>query len=234
MYIIQDKETKKVLCDSPAAVDENLMGEDIYPHFNPDTMELLKTDIVDIAGQYDNLSKYYNVDENGYLRDKTVEEKLAQGLIESKDDLLGYATSEDAGGNAIPTVKLGLAHNLITTVDHCNIAFRELDEEFERRVAQKYRPGLEIKLMKDYFAWAMENKPAGDKREQKYLEMTAAIDAIKEDYKPVRAELKKIMLASPNIDWLKSKITAFMDAQHISYNASDTKQELLDKIAQSG
>ena len=67
--------------------------------------------------------------------------------------------------------------------------------------------------------------------------MKDSIDRIKETYKAVRAEVKKIMLAlkaaeakKPDGSWLRKDITAYLDQKGILYGSKDSKQVLLDKL----
>lgn len=184
LYVVLNKKTKEILHIQPTALNQKLKGKDVYPDFNPKTMQLAKTDL-------QRLPDHFNVNKKGFIVEKTFEEKILEGII-GFDELFRF---EGASGDpGFDKVKFVLDNKLIKTVAQCKAVFAYLDAEFEAKVAREYRPGLEAKLMKDYMAWLEQGKPADDKREKKYLDMKAAIDAIKEEYKEVRAKLKKIIV----------------------------------------
>ncbi len=192
-YLIRDKKTKAIIYDTPAQINASLEGKDIYPEFNAKTMELLKYD-------GENPPEHFKVNKKGFIVEKTLPELVKDGLIRFGNQLAKYIEYQPAMDEAgvdktnLHVVQLGLKHKLIKTIQQCQQAFGMLDDEFESRVSEKFRPGLEAKLMKDYMAWMEEGKPADDKREKKYLDMKAAIDAVKDEYKGVRAKLKKIIV----------------------------------------
>ena len=188
MYIVRMKKSKEVVLEHPASLDKKLKGKDIYPAFNSKTMELLKYD-------GDTLPPHYKVTKDRFLVPKTAAELAGEGLIEFGDDLGLYGVKVPAADDSnLQNIKLALELKLVKSLRHCEEAFRMLDDEFEARVARLYRPGMEAKLMKDYMAWLEEGKPADDKREKKYLDMKETIDAIKDEYKEVRAKLKEIIV----------------------------------------
>jgi hypothetical protein len=192
-YLIRDKKTKSIIYDTPTPISPDLKGIDIYPEFNGKTMELLKFD-------GPNPPEHFKVNKKGFMVAKTLKELAKEGLIKFGAHLSKYidyqAAMDHSGQNRthFHVVQLGLKLKLIKTLYDCQQAFSMLDDEFESRVGEKYRPGLEAKIMKDYIAWMDEGKPEGDKRETKYKTMKADIESIKEEYKEVRAKLKKIIL----------------------------------------
>lgn len=188
MYLVRDKETKEIIFENSEPLPEGLKGRDVYPIFDERKMELITYD-------GDRLPRHYKV-RKGVVLEKNLKEKLKDGLIRFGTDLFSHVEF-DGKSSDLPNmqiVKAGLKYKLIKTLADCELAFKLLDDEFEARVAQLYRPGMEAKLMKDFMAWMEEGKPAGDKREKKYLDMKAAVDAIKEEYKEVRAKLKEIIV----------------------------------------
>ena len=192
MYIVRDLETKDILCENPLPVSDDLQGIDIYPHFDEQTMELLKTDVEDIIPSREELAQY-GVDEHGFLIQKPLEERVNEGLIEFGPELTGYVEKPGLVARAVKTVELGLKVNLIKTVVDCEKAFAMLDDDFERRVAEKYKPGIETKVIKGLVEWMYEKRPENDKREGKYLRMKEDIEKIKDEYKPIRAQLKELI-----------------------------------------
>ncbi len=188
MYIIRMKKSKEIVLEHAAPLSAKLKGKDIYPAFNSKTMELLKYD-------GNTLPPHYKVTKDRSLVPKTAAELAEEGLIEFGEDLSLYGVQVPAADDGnLQNVKLALELKLVKTIRHCREAFRMLDDEFEARVAQLYRPGLEAKIMKDYIEWMDEGKPADDKREKKYLDMKETINAVKEEYKEVRAALKAIIV----------------------------------------
>lgn len=192
-YLIRDQKTKAIIYDTPSPVNKKLKGKDIYPEFNSKTMELLKYD-------GENPPEHFKVKKNGFIVEKTLPELAKEGLIRFGNQLKKYVEYQPAMDEPgvdktySHMVRLGLKHKLIKTVQQCQQAFSMLDDEFEARVARLYRPGMEAKILKDYIEWMEEGKPAGDKREKKYLDMKAAVDALKDEYKEVRAALKAIVI----------------------------------------
>jgi hypothetical protein len=188
MYAVRDKATKEIIFENSDPLPKGLKGKDVYPIFDAKKMELLTYD-------GDQLPQHYKV-RKGVVYEKSSKEKLKDGLIRFDKNLFSHVEF-DGESNDPPNmqlVKAGLKHKLIKTIADCELAFLLLDEEFEFRVAEKFRPGYEMKIMKDYTDWVGEEKPAGDKRESKYNDMKAAINAIKEEYKEPRKKLKKIIV----------------------------------------
>ena len=90
---------------------------------------------------------------------------------------------------------MALELKLLKSVADCERAFALLDEEVERRILQKYSPAMEVKLVKEYMDWLQAGQPANDARQGKYQKMQAAfIEPIKAEYKPIRQELKAIIV----------------------------------------
>jgi hypothetical protein len=188
MYAVRDKATKEIIFENSDPLPKGLKGKDVYPIFDAKKMELLTYD-------GDQLPLHYKV-RKGVVFEKTSKEKLKDGLVKFDKDLFMHVEF-DGESNDLPNmqlVKKGLKHKLIKTATDCELAFLLLDEEFESRVADIFRPGYEVKIMKDFTDWIGEGKPEGDKREKKYLDMKAAIQAIKDEYKEPRANLKKIIV----------------------------------------
>ena len=184
LYVVLNKKTKDILHIQPAALSQKLKGKDVYPDFNSKTMQLAKTDL-------QRLPDHFNVNKKGFIVEKTFEEKILEGII-GFDELFRFEGA--FGDSGFDKVKFVLDNKLIKTAAQCKAVFAYLDAEFEEKVAREYRPGMEAKLMKDYLEWMDEGKPAGDKREKKYLDMKETIAAVKEEYKEVRAALKVIVI----------------------------------------
>jgi len=256
MYIIRDKKSKAFLCKNPAPVSRKLRGIELYPHFDPETMEVLKFD-----GEH--LPQYYKVDENGTILKKTFREKAMEGLVEFSWEFLtqpiepvreteGTDSTKLVIGQSrgIQAIELGFEAELIKTRAHCDLALKMLNEEFERRLAQTYPPGLEMKITKALVEWLYEDRPSDDSREQAYQTMKSEIATLKNEYKPLRDQLKtlreetpsepapsakpsvpsSVAEASPDERWLKADLQAYMDARQLPYLVSDTKAVLLKKI----
>ncbi len=188
MYLVRDKETKEIIFENSDPLPEGLSGRDVYPIFDGKKMELLTYD-------GEQLPQHYKV-RKGVVLEKTAKEKLRDGLIRFGTDLFQHV-EYDGQSSDLPNmqlVKAGLKNKLIKTIADCERAFKLLDDEFESRVGDKFRPGYEAKIMKDYIEWMEEGKPADDKREKKYLDMKETIASVKEEYKEVRAALKAIVI----------------------------------------
>ena len=198
MYIIYNKKTDHVIHDDPMDIDPKLKAKDIYPDFDSEIMEMYQADLPpeQVFIHYDNLLGQFNVGKDGFLAAKSIEEKAEAGDIRFDPEILkGYVDEEETLTSAIfpmRIVELGIRLGLIKTAAECGSAFKILDHDQENRLSEKYSPGLEIKLLKDYVAWIDEGKPKNDKRGKKYLEMSSHINALKKEYKSLRDRLKKI------------------------------------------
>jgi len=160
-----------------------LTGGELYPHFDPETMELLKFD-------GDALPQHYKVDGNGTILEKTFREKVLEGLVPFSRDFLTQAIepvrkAEDDDAKpvtevrqAIQAVNFGIEAGLIQTEAARDFALKMLIEEFEQRIAIAYSPGREIKITKDLVEWLYEERPPKDPRKQTYQTMKADIQVL--------------------------------------------------------
>jgi hypothetical protein len=243
MYIARDKKTKDILHINMAKLSENLEGIQVYSGFDPDTVEILKSEL-------DHMPDHYNVDEKGYVVPKSREEKIIEGII-GFEELFRFQETGTASGSTTAGADTGtgifddivfvLENNLIKTTEQCKIIFKYLDKHFEHEISGKYRSSFETKLLKDYIAWSNEGKPSNDKRETKYLKMKTYIDGVKEQYKPLRGELKKLITqikaieaAKPTESNTKAEIQRYMDAKGLFYKPDDPKKHLLEIINEQG
>ena len=220
---------------------------DIYSDFDPETMELFRTDLPPekIFIHYDNLLGHFNVGKDGLISEKSIEEKAEARSIRFDPEILKeYIYQEEtleSATEAMRIVELAMRLKLFKRVDECKAAFKILDIEQESRLAEKYSPGYETKLLKDYTAWIGDGKPEDDKREEKYLKMTAYIAGLKEEYKALRGELKKLITQikaieaeKPTESNTKAEIQRYMDAKGLFYKPDDPKKYLLEVINEQG
>ena len=189
MYIVIEKSTENILHIDPSELSLNLSAEEVYSGFDAEKMELFKSKLSYVPD-------FYSIDDQGFIVEKSMEDKVTEGII-GFDELFHFepnpTTSDTGKEDDMKWVSFVIKNELIKSKEQCSSVFKFLDDKFENEVSQKYRPGIESKLMKDYIEWMEEGKPQDDKRQKKYQEMKAAINEIKEGYKPIRAELKKIM-----------------------------------------
>ncbi len=73
MYIVVDKNTNRIIHINNAPLSQNLSDKEVYFDFNPDTMKIGKTDDV--------LPEHWVIDDNGYIREMTIQEKVKVGII---------------------------------------------------------------------------------------------------------------------------------------------------------
>lgn len=196
MYIVCDKVTKRVIFDHPGNPSKKLEGKEIYPNFDSATMDILKSDLsfTEIKKYYHNILGNFNIDNNGNLKEKTIEEKIESKSINFGKDLLKYIDDSALQSENIELkiVELGIEFNLIKSANECCEALSKIDNEIENNITKKYTHGQEIKILKAYNNWVTEGKPANDKRETGYLTMESDIKSIKQPYKSVRDQIKQI------------------------------------------
>ncbi|QTA93980.1 hypothetical protein [Desulfonema magnum] len=237
MYIIREKKTKKIIFHHPMAFDADLKGGDIFPEFDPTTMETGWSDsihlpqyfIINEEGKVVGLtaeeavdqdlltlhptqkienneivekSLWEQVDEgltelspsekivNNEIVEKTLQEQVKEGLIEL-DEPFEYISDDDSIRER--SVKELMEAELIKTADQCEKALKLLNREIEDKIALKYAQGYEMKLVKGLVDWLYEGRPEADEREESYLEMRKYVESIKDEYKPLRNQLKKMM-----------------------------------------
>ena len=78
----------------------------------------------------------------------------------------------------------------------------------------------------DYEMVTIKSKINGFTRTVGEPEFNGMID--KADYEVVASKQPEI--STPDDSWTKDKLKEYMDANSISYNSGDTKQDLIDKI----
>ena len=67
----------------------------------------------------------------------------------------------------------------IATSSH---AKTRVDDQIEAEIADKYTPGKELRLLKDYIEWLEDGQPKGDPREKEYKKMERAIKRIRDKH----------------------------------------------------
>ena len=198
LYIILDKKTRQVLNDYQSD-DSNLKPQDAYSSFNPETMQLLRTElsIQAISDCYDAIDGHFHIEENGLLKEKTLAEKAASNALPFDPELLEQSEELDKIEGATPSLKivsLALQLKLLQTIEDCEQAFQLLDEEMAQCISEKYTPAMELKIMKEYMDWLEAGKPSDDPRQAKYQKMQTFINALKTDYKDIRTQLKATII----------------------------------------
>ena len=75
MYVIRNKQTKELVYIDYRKSSDIISGEEVYPKFSSDDMELGRTD-----KKY--IPVHFKIDDNGIVHKLSVTEQLADGLIE--------------------------------------------------------------------------------------------------------------------------------------------------------
>jgi hypothetical protein len=78
MYIVSDKATKELIHVNPAPLTQRLADKEIYFKFDPDTMEIGKTD--------GSLPEHFEISESGDIVELTLRKKVEAGLIILRPD----------------------------------------------------------------------------------------------------------------------------------------------------
>jgi len=73
MYIVIDKEKKTIIHINPAPLSQDLTERQIYADYNPDTMQIGKTDAP--------LPEYWKINEEGYIEELSFQEKVKAKII---------------------------------------------------------------------------------------------------------------------------------------------------------
>ncbi len=209
MYIVRDKSSLQILHTLNADLSLNLDGQQVYSVYNPDTMELLKSELGSVPDTF-------NVDEDGFIYAKTLQEKLLSGQVDftqvfndqcegaslnplqdsaSDSSVTGEEGINQLGSQAQKTdwVAFVLDHNLIDTPKKAQIVFGYLISKFEQALQEKYSQGMELKILKAYMDWQDDGKPGEDARQAKYLKMKEDVAGVKALHKPLMNRVKEVM-----------------------------------------
>ncbi|MEH6348317.1 MAG: hypothetical protein V7785_24685 [Bermanella sp.] len=190
MYIIRHKFTLQILHTLSAKLTLNLTGPQVYSAYDPGTMELLKS-------KNDSFPDVFNVDENGYIQEKTLQQKLLADEVDFAQifnpEQLGPSSSDEENKGIQDLIDFVVEQNLIDSQYKADIVFGYLVDNFEKNLQEKYSQGMELKLLKGYMDWQDERKPRNDIRQRKYLKMKEDVEAIKAIHKPMMNRVKQVM-----------------------------------------
>ncbi|NRD73479.1 hypothetical protein HQQ94_09520 [Shewanella sp. VB17] len=202
MYLVRDKNSFQILHTLSADLSLNLSGQQVYSAFNSETMELLKSKLGDVPDAF-------NVDEDGFIYAKTLQEKLLSGEVDfaqvfnaqsldshldsALDPSLNCTGGLDSHEERPDLVAFVLEHNLIDTLQKSKIVFGYLVSQFEQALQAKYSQGMELKILKSYMDWQDDGKPEEDARQAKYLKMKDGVAGIKALHKPLMNRIKEVM-----------------------------------------
>ena len=81
---------------------------------------------------------------------------------------------------------------MLKTKKQCDAAISIINEEIEQKIAEKYSPGYEMKIIKDYLEWITLSGPANDEKVLAYKKMQSDISKIKSEYKDLEKQLSDI------------------------------------------
>ncbi|MEY8238951.1 MAG: hypothetical protein RPT25_01295, partial [Cycloclasticus sp.] len=99
MYIVRDKNTFQILHTLSADLALNLTGQQVYRAYNPGSMELLKSELGDVPDAF-------NVDENGFIQAKTLQQKLVSGEVDFAQVFNAQSLDPSLGFTGDPSVNL--------------------------------------------------------------------------------------------------------------------------------
>ncbi len=176
-YVIMDIKTQKVIYTNESPLPEDLKAKDVYSKFDSKTMEFMSLSLHDKV-------------EGGYILPKTDGDLVAEGVYTLN---VPFEYIDENNIQQERTVEEALNQNLIRTEEECNEAFRIVGARIESDIKKKYTRGYELKLMRKYLLWMADGKPSNDKREKNFFNFSKDIDKIKNKYKEVMTELKKVM-----------------------------------------
>lgn len=222
MYLVRDKNSFQILHTLSTDLSLNLSGQQVYSAFNSETMELLKSELGEVPDAF-------NVDENGFIKAKSMQEKLLSGEVDFtqvfngqcddasldplQDNALGSPVTGEEGTNGLGNqaqktnwVAFVLDHNLIDTPKKAQIVFGYLISQFEQALQAKYSQGMELKILKSYMDWQDDGKPEEDARQAKYLKMKEEVAGIKTLHKPLMNRVKEVMGALEEGSELESEL----------------------------
>lgn len=120
--------------------------------------------------------------------EKSLQEQVKEGIIKLNEPF------EYVDGNEIKRYsgKQVIEKKLLKTKKQCDVAISMINGEIEQKIAEKYRPGNEMKITKDYLEWITVSEPANDERVLAYKKMQSDISKIKSEYKDLEKQLSDI------------------------------------------
>ncbi len=184
MYIIRDKNVKIILKTLKAPLEDQLSPEEVFPGFDPKTMEMAKH----AKGR---IPKYFDIDKKGFaqrLSKKEYEAQLAQQEGRSDSEEQVSDTEAPVDSNALSAAEM-LRKKQIKSKKDLVKAEAQLQVEIENKIAEKYSAGRELKIVKGYMDWIVEGQPAKDERLKKYKAMQRHIGRVKAQFEPIKKKL---------------------------------------------
>lgn len=121
--------------------------------------------------------------------EKSLKEKVKEGLVKI-DEPFEYIEGEVIFKY---TIKDLVEKKLLKTKEHCDKAITMVNLEIEQRIAEKYSPGYELKLTKDFIDWMAEAGKESDKRAIAYKKMKDEIEKIKIEYKNIKQYINNLI-----------------------------------------
>src|SRR5262245_50989347 len=131
MYIVRDRTTKEIIHVNPAPLSQRLEGQEVYYQFDPDTMEIGKTDAYEIP-------KLFTINEKGEIVEPTLQEQVELGTIILKPE------EKIVDNQIIPkTLSERAADGLITlSPTHKIVGEGEAEEIVEKTLSEQVAEGL--------------------------------------------------------------------------------------------
>ena len=68
---------------------------------------------------------------------------------------------------------------VLDEVGKCEVVLKRINDKIERKIVEKYSPGKEAQLTKNYVEWVAAGQPVSDARETAYTSMQTDISTIK-------------------------------------------------------
>lgn len=212
MYIVRNRKTQRIIHVNKAPLSAKLKAKDVYPTFDAEVMELLKTDL-------DALPAYFEVDRHGKIKVLSLEQqvksgkrvlqphqKLKGGAIVSKtlEELVkeGHTTLNEPfeylknGKRAKRTAAQLIQQKLISKPEHLDAVVTLIDRDTITAIEGLYPPRTEIRITKNFALWMYAGRPKDDDREQAMLDMESFIQSVRADAAQLKATAASLVGAA--------------------------------------
>ena len=179
-----------------------------------------------------------------FLGYKTVKGKAVsrtlKDMVESGDITIN-TPFEQVKGDKIVRLSNGevAKKDAVRTLEEAENYLKVVKREMLGEITDAYTTPDELKRTKAYLDWLNDGKPKNDARKAAYDEMQQVINDIKAKYAKAKAYGKAKLAelsqpAAPTASQTKAEITAWLDAQGIAYQKSDSKKKLLEIVKSNG
>ena len=202
MYVVRNKRTKEIIHVNPAPLSQQLEGVEVYFKFDPDTMEIGKTDAPEIP-------RDFNINEDGEIVALTVKKPLSEQVDEGKITLAPTQKIVGEGENeqiVEKTFSEQVAEGLIELASNQKLVGEEIVEktsremfdeglitldEFKRERIQYYsRVAFQKRnsIIPDY---KLQNAALGIYDEQTTANYKATVQAFRDEFYRIKALIEE-------------------------------------------